>query len=56
MSWLHELFTALSPGARISLVGASLGAWQSCLYALRYPDRVAKMVVLSLAGVARSRF
>ena len=51
VSWLHELFTALSPGARISLVGISLGAWQSCLYALRHPDRVAKMVVLSLAGV-----
>ncbi|KDQ06024.1 hypothetical protein BOTBODRAFT_71125 [Botryobasidium botryosum FD-172 SS1] len=35
----------------MSLVGHSLGAYLSTAYALRYPDRVSKLILLSPAGV-----
>lgn len=38
---------------RVTLVGHSLGAYLSVVYALRYPDRVARLVLLSPAGVPR---
>lgn len=36
---------------RMTLVGHSLGAYLSAAYALRYPDRVTKLVLLSPAGI-----
>ncbi|KAF8579332.1 alpha/beta-hydrolase [Ramaria rubella] len=36
---------------RMTLVGHSLGAYVSVVYALRYPERVARLVLLSPAGV-----
>lgn len=36
---------------RVTLVGHSLGAYLATAYALRHPDRVAKLVLLSPAGV-----
>jgi len=47
--WLDELFTALSLGDQICLLGASFGGWQAALYALRYPNRLAKMVLIAPA-------
>ena len=36
---------------RMTLVGHSLGAYLSVVYALRFPERVARLVLLSPAGV-----
>lgn len=38
---------------KMTLVGHSLGAYLSVVYALRYPERVSKLVLLSPAGVPR---
>jgi cardiolipin-specific phospholipase len=38
---------------KMTLVGHSLGAYFSAVYALRYPQRVHKLVLLSPAGVSR---
>ncbi|KAF9468986.1 Alpha/Beta hydrolase protein [Collybia nuda] len=38
---------------RMTLVGHSLGAYFSVVYALKYPTRVSKLVLLSPAGVPR---
>jgi len=47
--WLDELFTGLSLGNQICLLGASFGGWQAALYALRFPTRLAKMVLIAPA-------
>jgi pimeloyl-ACP methyl ester carboxylesterase len=44
--WLDELFTALELGNGIHLMGLSYGSWLTHLYALRYPARVGKIVML----------
>ncbi|KAF8529215.1 alpha/beta-hydrolase [Hysterangium stoloniferum] len=36
---------------KMTLIGHSLGAYLSAVYALRYPDRVSRLVLLSPAGV-----
>jgi cardiolipin-specific phospholipase len=38
---------------QMTLIGHSLGAYFSVAYALRYPDRVTKLILLSPAGVPR---
>lgn len=45
--WLDELFTALALGNRIRLMGLSYGSWLTHLYALHYPQRLAKIVLLA---------
>jgi len=37
----------------MTLIGHSLGAYFSVVYALRYPDRVSRLILLSPAGVPR---
>jgi uncharacterized protein YhfF/pimeloyl-ACP methyl ester carboxylesterase len=48
--WLDELFTGLALGDQICLMGISFGGWQACQYALRFPNRLAKMVLLAPVG------
>lgn len=48
--WMDELFTALELGDRINLVGLSYGGWLTSRYALRHPERVAKIVLLAPAA------
>ena len=48
--WLDELFTALGLGDRVNLMGASYGAWLASRYALRFPNRLAKMVLVAPAA------
>lgn len=45
--WLDELFTALGLGNDINLMGLSYGSWLAHQYALRFPQRVKKLVLLA---------
>lgn len=45
--WLDELFSALELGNRINLMGLSYGSWLTHLYALRFPQRLEKIVLLA---------
>ena len=47
--WLDELFRALKLGDAINLVGLSYGGWLASLYTLRFPQRLAKAVLLAPA-------
>jgi pimeloyl-ACP methyl ester carboxylesterase len=47
VQWLDELFTALNLGDRINLIGLSYGSWLAHQYALRFPRRLAKIVLLA---------
>jgi len=49
VDWLDELFTALRLGNQICLLGASFGGWQAALYALRFQNRLAKMLLIAPA-------
>jgi pimeloyl-ACP methyl ester carboxylesterase len=49
-AWLDELFTALSLGDQINLLGLSFGGWQVSEYALRHPDRLAAAILVAPAG------
>ena len=51
--WLDRLFDALELEG-VNLMGVSFGAWASAEYALRRPERLAKVVWLSPAGTVAS--
>jgi pimeloyl-ACP methyl ester carboxylesterase len=50
VNWLDELFSALELGNNIKLIGLSYGGWLTSQYALRFPDRLDKIVLLAPAG------
>jgi pimeloyl-ACP methyl ester carboxylesterase len=50
MSWLEELFGALGLSDHINLMGLSYGGWLTAQYALRYPARLDKIVLIAPAG------
>ena len=47
MRWLDELITNLDLGDQIYLMGMSYGAWLASQYAVRYPDHLAKVVLMA---------
>jgi len=47
--WLDELFVALDVRGKINLVGMSYGGWLTSQYALRFQDRLDKIVLLAPA-------
>jgi pimeloyl-ACP methyl ester carboxylesterase len=49
-NWLAEVFDVLDLGEDVNLMGLSYGGWQSAQYALRFPDRLDKVVLLAPAG------
>jgi pimeloyl-ACP methyl ester carboxylesterase len=49
VAWLDELFVGLGLGNRINLIGMSYGGWLAGLYALRFQDRLDKVVLLAPA-------
>jgi len=51
-NWLDELLSALGLSGNINLVGLSYGGWLISQYALRFPDRLNKVVLLAPAAVA----
>ena len=46
-SWLDELFTSLNLGDKINIAGLSYGGWLTSQYALHYPERVNKIVLIA---------
>jgi pimeloyl-ACP methyl ester carboxylesterase len=48
--WLDELFNTLELGNHTNLMDLSYGGWLTSQYALRFPDRLAKIVLLAPAG------
>jgi pimeloyl-ACP methyl ester carboxylesterase len=51
VNWLDALFSALELGNHIKLMGLSYGSWLTSQYALRFPDRLDKIVLLAPAGI-----
>jgi pimeloyl-ACP methyl ester carboxylesterase len=47
VTWLDELFNALALGSDINLMGLSYGGWLTSLYATRYPNRLAKVIIIA---------
>lgn len=47
VQWLDELFTALNLGDQINLMGLSYGSWLTHQYALHFPQRLRKIVLLA---------
>jgi pimeloyl-ACP methyl ester carboxylesterase len=49
-NWLYQVFDGLDLGEDTNLMGLSFGGWQSAQFALRFPDRLNKVVLLAPAG------
>jgi len=50
VNWLDELFSALELGDSINLMGLSYGGWLTSQYALHFPNRLDKIVLLAPAA------
>jgi pimeloyl-ACP methyl ester carboxylesterase len=48
--WLDEVLRVLAPQGSLRLLGLSYGGWLASQYALRYPERVHKLVLLAPAA------
>lgn len=49
-AWLDEVCTGLNLGDKVNFLGLSYGGWIAAHYALRYPGRVNRLVLLAPAG------
>jgi pimeloyl-ACP methyl ester carboxylesterase len=49
-AWLDEVCTGLNLGDRVDFLGLSYGGWIAAHYALRFPGRVRRLVLLAPAG------
>jgi pimeloyl-ACP methyl ester carboxylesterase len=50
IKWLDELFNGLKLKEKINLMGLSYGGWQTAQYALCFPQRINKIVLLAPAS------
>ena len=50
VKWLDEVFTVLVPEGPFNLMGMSYGGWLASQYALRFPSRLRKVVLLAPGG------
>ena len=50
VNWLDEVLTVLVPEGQLSLMGISYGGWLAGQYALRFPGRLRKVVLLAPGG------
>jgi pimeloyl-ACP methyl ester carboxylesterase len=50
VNWLDELFNALDLRNNINLLGMSYGGWQTSQYAIKFPNRLNKVVLLAPAA------
>lgn len=53
-NWLNDVFNALSIN-KASIVGISLGAWAGVKFAIKYSDKVEKLVLLCPAGIGAQK-
>jgi pimeloyl-ACP methyl ester carboxylesterase len=49
-NWLYDVFNELSISKAV-VIGASLGAWLAAKFAIRYPEKIDKLVLLCPAGI-----
>ena len=49
-AWIDEVCTGLNLGDAVNFLGLSYGGWISAQYALRFPGRVRRLVLLAPAG------
>ena len=47
VKWLDEVFQALGLGDKVDLMGLSYGGWIASQYALQFPDRLNKLVLIA---------
>lgn len=52
--WLSEVLTALNL-SRVSIAGISQGGWIALKYAIAYPEKVEKLVLLTPAGIVPTK-
>jgi pimeloyl-ACP methyl ester carboxylesterase len=50
VTWLHEVVTVLVPDSPVNLLGLSYGGWLVSKYALRFEQRVGKIILLDPAA------
>lgn len=50
VNWLDDLFNVLELDNNINLMGMSYGGWQAGLYALKFPDKLSKVILLAPAA------
>jgi pimeloyl-ACP methyl ester carboxylesterase len=50
ITWLHEVLTVIDPEGSVNLLGLSYGGWLVSQYALHFPERVHKIVLLDPAA------
>ena len=50
ITWLHEVLTVIDPEGSVNLLGLSYGGWLVSQYALHFPERVHKAVLLDPAA------
>jgi pimeloyl-ACP methyl ester carboxylesterase len=50
IDWLNELYDELGLHDRINMAGLSYGGWLTAQYALKFPNRLNKIVLLAPAG------
>jgi len=50
VNWLDELFSTLDLGQDINLMGLSYGGWLTAQYALHFPKRLNKIILIAPAG------
>jgi pimeloyl-ACP methyl ester carboxylesterase len=49
ITWLHEVLTVINPEGSVNLLGLSYGGWLVSQYALHFPERIHKIVLLDPA-------
>ena len=55
VTWLNELFDGLGLDRGINLIGLSYGGWLTSQYALCFPQRLNKIVLIAPGGIAPFR-
>ncbi|MDF2512207.1 MAG: Ndr family protein [Herbinix sp.] len=48
--WLYDVFEELSIN-KVTLIGASLGAWLGAKFSIKYPEKIKKLVLICPAGI-----
>lgn len=52
--WIDEIISALN-AEKVMIIGNSLGAWMAQKYAVNFPEKVDKMVLIAPSGITNAR-